>query len=173
MMHLHAASAVLAWGEDSMKNTYETAMVLDQTRWPDSRLISGHRRHSDNTQWEGLGELRFSDLKEGIQLMDILAAKLNGLDDRRFTDRELERNVVCLVDLVRETVAGRYPDLSLRGLVQILAALDHFVEVRDEIPDTWVRGYEDDARHIEQVCHDLQKELETFARWRKRQPPTH
>jgi uncharacterized membrane protein YkvA (DUF1232 family) len=104
--------------------------------------------------------------------MEVLTAKLNRLDDTRFTVRELERKVQGLVEVVGETVAGQYPDLSLRAMVQILAALDHFLQVRDEIPDTWVRGYEDDARHIERVYRDLRSELDAFAHWQSRQPAT-
>lgn len=158
-----------------MQMKQEILLEMEAVNGPEGTLVS--IRESLGGRWQGrvddpcsgLDALRFEDLRGGQRLMEALAAKLNRLDTCRFTDRELERSVRKLLDVVRETVAGRYPHLSLRGMIRILGALDHFLEVEDEIPDTWMNGYEDDARHVEQVCRDLNGELAAFDRWRARQ----
>ena len=48
--------------------------------------------------------------------------------------------------------------------------MDYFIEVFDEIPDTWPRGYEDDLQRIDGVWRDNRAEIEAYLERRAGEP---
>ena len=119
---------------------------------------------------EGLSHLTFAELKSTGKLINTLTRKIHELDPRRFEDKLIEARVRLLMDLIRETLADRYQALSILAFAHILVALDHFLRVTDEKPDTLPGGFADDLQHIEQVCKQFKGEIEAFKKWQKRQP---
>ena len=45
-----------------------------------------------------------------------------------------------LLELLRDSLTGQYTKLSVAAFAEILLAMDYFIEVYDDIPDTWPRG---------------------------------
>ena len=122
---------------------------------------TGHKIHS-------MRELKACDLLkgEGSMLPELIVAKLNTLDPEGFTERCVANKARLLLHLLRDTLASRYPHLSLPAFAEILLAMDHFIEVRDEIPDTHVGGFVDDLRKISEVTARHAREIEAYRCWR-------
>ena len=70
-----------------------------------------------------------------------------------------------LLALLRDTLSRRWPHLSLAAFAEILVAMDYFIEVNDDIPDTYDGGYVDDLRRLSAVCKDHRLEIEDYLRW--------
>ena len=51
---------------------------------------------------------------------------------------------------------------KVAAFAEILLGMDYFIEVYDEIPDTWPRGYEDDLKRINEVWRDNRVEIEAY-----------
>ncbi|NNC87650.1 MAG: hypothetical protein HKN82_04225 [Akkermansiaceae bacterium] len=109
------------------------------------------------------GELRRAG---NTRLTEMIAAKLHTLDDKAFMDRQVRPKVRVLLELLRDTLAGRYPHLSVAAFAEILLAMDYFLEVRDEIPDTQDRGLEDDYRRITAAWDRHDREIAGYQGWR-------
>lgn len=119
---------------------------------------------------ENLSQLPFDEIKNGELLITALTEKINDLNPHFFQDQLLEHRVRLLLDLLRETLADRYQDLSLLAFARIIVAIDYFIRSDDDTPDTQEGGYEDDLKVLEEVFSDFRGELETFKEWRSRQP---
>lgn len=115
---------------------------------------------------DGLKNLKVSDLKAGGKWEEVLAFKLATLDPHRFTERLLAEKVGQLVEMVRESLAGRYVELSLVAFAHILTALDYFVVVYDRNPDTRIGGYSDDFEEINRVMNRFEGEIRKFKEWK-------
>lgn len=114
--------------------------------------------------------LKFTDLREGQTLINVLTRKVNELDPTKFQEQVLASRVRLLLDLLIESFAGRYQDLSLLAFVRIIVALDYFLRTDDETPDTLAGGYSDDLAVIQKVFTDFSHEIEAFEKWQSRQP---
>ena len=113
-------------------------------------------------------ELTAGDLRKGggARLPELIVAKLHTLDPNDFVARSVARESRLLLELIRDTLAGRYLELSIPAYAEILLAMHHLVEVRDEIPDTRTGGLVDDLRKIRMVTTKYGVEIETYRRWR-------
>ena len=114
----------------------------------------------------GLKNLKVSDLKAGGKWEEVVAFKLATLDPNRFTEGMLAEKVGQLVEMVRESLAGRYAELSLVAFAHILTALDYFVVVYDRNPDTRIDGYSDDFEEINRVMTRFESEIRKFKEWK-------
>lgn len=96
------------------------------------------------------------------RLTDAIVLKLDTLNSGNFIERQVISRVRVLLELLRDTLTGRYSQLSVAAFAEILLAMDYFLEVYDVIPDTWPRGYEDDLRRLDAVWHDNRAELARY-----------
>ncbi len=119
---------------------------------------------------EGLEHITFADLKSNDRLIHTLQDKMHELDPRKLQDQILEANVRLLLDLVRDTLADRYQDLTILAFAHIVSALDYFVRVMDETPDSLPGGYLDDLQRVQRVCADFSGEIDAYKTWKLRQP---
>ena len=109
------------------------------------------------------------ELFGGSSLVDALTDKVNRLDSVNFSERELERSVRILIDLLRETFLKRYTKLSVLAFAHILTSLDYFLRVLDRKPDTQIGGYTDDFIEINRVMREFKGEIDAFEEWRRQQ----
>ena len=116
---------------------------------------------------QGFRQLTVDELLRGGPLVDVVIEKVNLLNGLNFSERQLEKEVRLLLDLVRETISRRYQRLSVLAFAHILVALDHFVRVKDKRPDTQLGGYEDDLA-VKCVLDDFQAEIGEFKAWKAR-----
>ena len=96
------------------------------------------------------------------RLTEVILLKLESLDKRKFVDRQLTTKVRVLLELLRDSLTGRYPKLSVTAFAEVLLAMDYFIEVQDAIPDTWPRGYEDDLHRINRVWREFKAEIDQY-----------
>ena len=121
----------------------------------------------------GLTQLSVEELfRSHSLLIEILTEKVNSLDSNNLTERELEKEIRPLIDLLRETLSRRYSGLSILAFAEILVGLDHFIRVNDEIPDTKIGGYRDDLAAIRKVSFEFRPEFDRFQAWKKQMMPT-
>lgn len=122
----------------------------------------------------GLDEITFAELRSSKKLVEALRAKIGDLNPQKFTDQELSRKVNFLIEILRETLMDRYQALSLRAFAHMAVALDYFLIVNeqepDSIKDTYPDGYTDDLRRVNAVFRRFAKEIHAFEHWRARQP---
>jgi hypothetical protein len=117
---------------------------------------------------EGFAQLRVADLCQQGSLLEVVTEKVQSLDAQHLGEQELEREVRLLLELLRETFLRRYNELSVLAFAHILVALDHFVRVKDQKPDTHLGGFEDDLAAVRRVLTDFQGEIEAFQAWKLR-----
>lgn len=82
--------------------------------------------------------------------------------------------VAVLLDLVRETLLDRYQDISVRAFAHIAVALDYFLVIKEDAPDsicdTQMGGYADDLKRLTDLFERFDREINAFIVWRSRQP---
>lgn len=100
--------------------------------------------------------------KSNTRLTDAIVSKLETLNAGKFVERQVIARVRILLELLRDTLTGHYTKLSVPAFAEILLAMDYFIEVYDDIPDTWPRGYEDDLRRINEVWSDNRPEIDAY-----------
>jgi hypothetical protein len=116
----------------------------------------------------GLTQLSVDELfRSHSLLIEILIEKVNALDSNNLAERELEKEIRPLIDLLRETLSRRYRGLSILAFAEILVGLDHFIRVDDAIPDTKIGGFQDDLAAIRKVSSDFRSEMDRFQAWKK------
>jgi uncharacterized membrane protein YkvA (DUF1232 family) len=120
--------------------------------------------------YDGLNKLTVSDLRHGDKLLEMVSLKLLGLGPEQFASRRIEERVRFLMDLLRETFANRYQDLSVSAFAHILVTLDYFLKVKDSKPDTLPDGLNDDLDSVEELFAKFKLEFDAFRRWKVRQP---
>ena len=120
--------------------------------------------------YDGLNKLTVSELRHGDKLLEMVSLKLLGLGPDQFASRRIEERVRFLMDLLRETFANRYQDLSVSAYAHILVALDYFLKVKDSKPDTLPDGLNDDLDRFEELFAQFKLEFDAFRRWKIRQP---
>ena len=72
-----------------------------------------------------------------------------------------------MLGLLRDSLSGRYPYLSMVAFAELLLAMHYFIEVRDEIPDTYDLGFMDDLRRLDGYTKAHRGEVEAYLRWRR------
>lgn len=112
------------------------------------------------------GELRN---RGNSRLTELIVAKIHSLNTGNFVDRQLLPKVRTLLELLRDTLSGRYPHLSVAAFAEVLLAMDHFIEVNDDIPDPRHRGMEDDYRKVIAVTENHHREIKAYQGWRSLQ----
>ncbi len=127
-----------------------------------------HRSLDELIGRQGLTQLTVAELCAGGALVDMLTEKVNSLDSFHFSERQLEKQIRLFICILRETFARRYNGLSLLAFAHILVALDHFIRVKDDKPDTEIGGYEDDVIAINRVLNEFRAEFDQFKAWQRR-----
>ena len=105
--------------------------------------------------------------QDNSRLTEVILLKLNSLDTGSFVERQVISKVRVLLELLRDTLTGRYTQLSVVAFAEILLVMDYFIEVYDLIPDTWLRGFEDDLRKIEEVWRGNRNEIGRYLKERQ------
>jgi hypothetical protein len=116
----------------------------------------------------GLSHLTMEEFYSSVPLLDVMTEKVNTLEGGSFAEQQLEGDVRLLIELLRATLARRYQRLSILAFAQILVALDYFLKVHDDKPDTQDGGYLDDHQIIIQVIKKCGPEIEEFRAWQLR-----
>ncbi len=122
-------------------------------------------------QWvgrKGLTNLTMQEFFQAAPLLDVMTEKVNTLEDASFAEQTLARDVRLLVELLRATLSRRYQRISILSFAHILVALDYFLRVHDDTPDSQSGGYADDQRVILQVMTQCHAELQDFRDWKLR-----
>jgi len=114
-------------------------------------------------------DLEVGELCKGrdSRLPELIVSKLHSLDTTDFIERRVARKARFFLSLIRDSMSGRYPHLSMVAFAEILLAMHHFIEVHDEIPDTHDGGFVDDLRKLTKVRNDNSNEIEAYERWRR------
>ncbi len=120
--------------------------------------------------FDGLNKLTVPELRHGEKVLAMLSVKLHALGPEQFATPRIEERVHFLMDLLRETFANRYQDLSISAFAHILVALDYFLKVKDGKSDTLPDGLNDDLNRLEEVFRQFKPEFDAFQRWKARQP---
>jgi hypothetical protein len=117
----------------------------------------------------GLRDIAMSEFwKDPLVVADIVAHKLAQLpiDERKFPAfaRQMAQ-VTCLLKAVGQR---HYGSISLLAVLDVLLAVDYFLVLQDELPDSFDAGYEDDARKLAAVFAKHRAELKEFQVWHGR-----
>jgi hypothetical protein len=108
-------------------------------------------------------------LKNPLLPAEALEEKLRSLpvDVKKFP--RLAHEIQVLKDLLFAVGTRRYGAMSLLAMVEILQAVDYFLVLGDENPDSRTDGYSDDAEVVHRafVKHDI--ELRAFKEWSSKQ----
>ena len=107
----------------------------------------------------------FEFWKDPLVVADTVERKLAELpiDGRKLP--EFARQMAQLTRLLRAVGQRQYGSISLLAVLDILLAADYFLVLKDELPDSRDRGYEDDAQKVAAVFAKHQAELKQFQVW--------
>lgn len=97
-----------------------------------------------------------------------LVAKINDLNPADFSERRLARKARTLMEMVRDSSSGNYPHLSALAHTETTVALLKFIDIEDDIRDTFAGGLEDDLRRLSEVCSSYRPEIERYLNWKRR-----
>lgn len=111
------------------------------------------------------GQLR---QRENSRLCNTIAERLQSLNTYPFEDRQLVPQVRLVLELLRDTLRGRYPHLSVAAFAELLLAMDHFLEVEDP-PPLHPGGTQDNLARIATTLSDNQREIRAYQGWRSLQ----
>lgn len=106
-------------------------------------------------------------LRNPLKLTDRLVSKIDSLEPGDFTEQRLAKKARLLGDLVRDAGDGTYPALSMLAYTESVVALLKFLEVDDEVRDTYDGGYADDLRRLREVCTRHRGEIARYLGWRR------
>ena len=100
---------------------------------------------------------------------EALAEKLRGLPVDVKVLPQLAHEIQVIKDLFFAFGTRRYDSISLLALVDLLQAVDYFLVLSDDKPDSRTDGYADDAEvvHRAYVKHEI--ELRAFKEWSGKQ----
>jgi hypothetical protein len=122
----------------------------------------------------GLDEITFGELRSSEKLVESLREKLGQLEVSKFPDEELALKANLLIEILRETLLDRYQALSVRAFAHFVVALDYFLTLHEEEPDsvkdTLPGGYVDDLKVINDVFQRFDRDIKAFLDWKVRQP---
>jgi hypothetical protein len=114
----------------------------------------------------GLRDISMSAFwKDPLVVADTVERKLAELpiDQRRLP--KFARQMAEVTCLLRAIGRRQYGSISLLAVLDILLAVDYFLVLQDELPDSLDKGYEDDARKLAAVFAKHQAELKEFQIW--------
>ncbi len=114
----------------------------------------------------GLKELKFADLRQTDALARALSAKVGQMESGRMANQLLEPKILLLSEVIRETLTGRYLDLSVLAFARSLTALDYFLKDDDQIPDDQPGGFDDDLKEVSKVINEFADEFKRFKEWK-------
>jgi len=103
--------------------------------------------------------------KDPLVVADTVVHKLAELpiDERRLP--AFARQMAEVTSLLKAVGKRQYGSISLLAVLDILLAVDYFLVLEDELPDSSDNGYEDDARKLAAVFAKNQAELKEFQGW--------
>ena len=104
---------------------------------------------------------------KSFEFRDAVLGKINDLNPRNASHRQLEGRVRTLLAMIEESRLGRYVDMSLGLFAWALVELERFVCIDDDQPDTRVGGYLDDLSRIEELFSSHRSEIEDFLKWKQ------
>ena len=114
----------------------------------------------------GLRDISMSEFwKDPLVVADTVERKLAELpiDQRKLP--EFARQMAEVTRLLRAVGRRQYGSISLLAVLDILLAVDYFLVLEDELPDSLDSGYEDDAQNLAAVFAKHQAELKAFRVW--------
>jgi len=114
----------------------------------------------------GLRDISMSAFwKDPLVVVDNVERKLAELpiDQRKLP--EFARQMAEVTCLLRAVGQRQYGSMSLLAVLDILLAVDYFLVLEDELPDSIDSGYADDARKLAAVFAKHQAELKEFRIW--------
>jgi len=118
----------------------------------------------------GLKDISLEELwKNSLLLADVLKEKLQGLPVNPKKFPLLAQEVQVMQELLLAVGTRRYGKLSLLAFVDILQALDGFLVLGDENPDTRADGYKDDAQLVHHAFVQHETEIRAFKEWLRAQ----
>jgi hypothetical protein len=114
----------------------------------------------------GLRDISMEDYwRNPLVVCETAERKMRGLPIDRARFPALADQVVDALHLLQAVALRNYGAISMRAFHDVLAALDHFLVLRDDCDDSRVDGYADDAGHLNEVFARHTEELEIFRRW--------
>jgi uncharacterized membrane protein YkvA (DUF1232 family) len=110
-----------------------------------------------------------TDKRKTQDLIQSVNKKTNG-NKRLFS--KIIGNLQLLIEVLKESMSGKYKQLSKKSIVTIIAGLLYFVSPIDMIPDILLGfGFVDDIAVISFVINSLNTELQRFKQWKDEQAP--
>lgn len=117
----------------------------------------------------GLRDISMSEFwKDPLIVADTVERKLAELPIDQKKLPEFARQMAEVTCLLRAVGQRQYGSISLLAVLDILLAVDYFLVLEDEVPDSFDSGYEDDARRLAAVFAKHQAELKEFRAWHDR-----
>jgi hypothetical protein len=114
----------------------------------------------------GLRDIPMSEFwKDPLVVVDTVQRKLGELpiDARKLPQFAQQMDEVTR--LLKAIGQRRYSSISLLAVLDVMLAMDYFLVLQDEQPDSRGEGYEDDAQELAAVFCKHQGELEEFRVW--------
>jgi hypothetical protein len=103
--------------------------------------------------------------QEPTIVVEVLRRKLNALPIDPHTMGAFAEQMQLAVALLHHIGTKHYTRISMLAAVDILKAVDYVLLLDDEVPDSRMDGYQDDAHVIDEVFHRHQKEIKEFQAW--------
>jgi hypothetical protein len=119
-----------------------------------------------------LEQLTCREIRSSGKLVQLVLEKVNLLDRSQLADEECERLARMFLDLVKDVLADRYQDLSIRAFTHICVALDYFLDPLESLPgarpDSQPGGFIDDLRFLVRTYDRFQGEVDRYLNWKKK-----
>jgi len=117
----------------------------------------------------GLRDISMSAFwKDPLVVVDNVERKLAELPIDPAKLPQFARQMAEATCLLRAVGQRQYGSISLLAVLDILLAVDYFLVLEDEVPDSFESGYEDDARKLAAVFAKHRAELKEFQVWHGR-----
>ena len=114
----------------------------------------------------GLRDVTMSDFwKDPLVVVDNVERKLAELPIDQAKLPQFARQMAEVTCLLRAVGQRQYGSISLLAVLDILLAVDYFLVLEDDVPDSLDNGYADDARELAALFAEHQAELKEFRVW--------
>jgi hypothetical protein len=118
-----------------------------------------------------LERLTCREMRSSARLVELVLEKVNLLDRSQFADEQCERLARTFLELIKDVLADRYQDLSIRAFAHICVALDYFLDPVETLPgakpDAELGGFTDDLRFLVQTHSRFEREIDRYLTWKQ------
>jgi hypothetical protein len=108
-------------------------------------------------------------MKNPLLPAEALEEKLRSLPVDPKVYPQLAHEIQVIKELLFAFGTRRYGAISLLAMVDLLQAVDYFLVLGDQNPDSRVDGYSDDAEVVHRACVKHEIELRAFRQWSSKQ----